>query len=177
MAASPQQVVVVGAGPTGLALAGELALAGVPCRVLERRQARTRESRAICLHARSVEMLALRGQAQRFVAAGLPVPSFPLGLKGSVIDFGRLDSDFPYILDMPQSQIEDLLEDRARELGVEIVRSSTVTGVEQDEREVRLHVAGPDGERIEHAAYAVGCDGLRSAVRTALGVPFPGFAN
>ncbi|HEY7489322.1 MAG TPA: FAD-dependent monooxygenase [Streptosporangiaceae bacterium] len=177
MAARSDQVIVVGAGPTGLALAGELALAGVPCRVFERRTARTRDSRAICLHARSMEMLALRGRAGVFVDAGLPVRSFPLGLRGSAIDLRRLDSDFPYILDIPQNKIEELLEQRAVELGAEIVRSSTVVGVEQADDEVLVTVEGPDGSRVERAAYAVGCDGLRSAVREALDVPFPGFNN
>jgi 2-polyprenyl-6-methoxyphenol hydroxylase-like FAD-dependent oxidoreductase len=66
---------VVGAGPTGLMLAAELALAGVDCLVLERRDGLRTQSRAICLHARSMEMLDLRGQAAEFAAAGLPVPS------------------------------------------------------------------------------------------------------
>jgi len=105
-------VIVVGAGPTGLALSAELALAGAQVRVLDRRSGLRADSRAICLHARSMEMLDLRGQADAFTAAGLPVPSFPLGLKGAAINFGRLDSDFPYLLDIPQSQIETLLLDR-----------------------------------------------------------------
>jgi 2-polyprenyl-6-methoxyphenol hydroxylase-like FAD-dependent oxidoreductase len=177
MSVRSDQVIIVGAGPTGLALAGELALAGVPSRVLERRSARTRESRAICLHARSMEMLDLRGQAATFADAGLPMRSFPLGLRGSVIDFRRLDSDFPYFLDIPQNQIEELLETWATGFGAEVVRSSTVAGVEQDEDEVRLTVHGSDGERVERAAYVVGCDGLRSGVREALGLPFPGIDN
>jgi 2-polyprenyl-6-methoxyphenol hydroxylase-like FAD-dependent oxidoreductase len=177
MAARADQVIIVGAGPTGLALAGELALAGVPCRVLERRTARTTESRAICLHARSMEMLHLRGQAATFADAGLPVPTFPLGLKRSSIDLRRLDSDFPYLLDIPQTTIEELLEERAVRLGAEIVRSAQVVDVEQTDDEVLLTVDGPDGKREERAAYVVGCDGLRSSVRGALELPFPGFTN
>ncbi|HEX6447170.1 MAG TPA: FAD-dependent monooxygenase, partial [Streptosporangiales bacterium] len=168
------RVIVVGAGPTGLALAGELALAGVPCTVLERRPARTTDSRAICLHARSVEMLALRGIADRFVDAGLPVPSFPVGPKGAVIDFRRLDSDFPYLLDLPQSEIERLLEERAVELGARIIRSARVTAVDQTADEVTVTLE--DGT-TERAAYVVGCDGLHSTVRESLGLPFPGAPN
>jgi 2-polyprenyl-6-methoxyphenol hydroxylase-like FAD-dependent oxidoreductase len=168
------EVIVVGAGPTGLALAGELALAGVRCRLLERRPAPSRDSRAICLHARSTEMLDLRGLSARFVAAGLPVPSFPVGPKGAMIDFRRLDSDFAYLLDMPQSQIEDLLEQRARELGVQITRNARVTGVQQGPDETLLTLE--DGS-VCHAAYVVGCDGLRSTVRESLRVPFPGYPN
>ncbi|MCW2948890.1 MAG: hypothetical protein JWR24_5607 [Actinoallomurus sp.] len=168
------EVIVVGAGPTGLALAGELALAGARCRVLEQRPARSRDSRAICLHARSTEMLDLRGLSERFVEAGLPVPSFPVGPKGAVIDFRRLDSDFPYLLDMPQSQIEEFLERWARELGVRIVRGARVTEVGQTPGEALLTLE--DGT-IERAAYVVGCDGLRSTVRQCLNVPFPGYPN
>ena len=87
--ARPGKVIVVGAGPTGLVLAAELALAGVSCLVLERRSGLRADSRAICLHARTMEVLDLRGQAGRFAEAGLAVPTFPLGLKGAAINFGR----------------------------------------------------------------------------------------
>jgi 2-polyprenyl-6-methoxyphenol hydroxylase-like FAD-dependent oxidoreductase len=168
------KVIVVGAGPTGLMLAAELALAGVDCLVLERRDRLRTHSRAICLHARSMEMLDLRGQAADFAAAGLPVPSFPLGLKGAVIGFGRLDGDFPYLLDIPQHEIERLLAGRASELGAAIRWSSPVTGIEQDDRQVRVTAA--DGT-VHQAAYLVGCDGTRSFVREAVGLPFPGAPN
>jgi 2-polyprenyl-6-methoxyphenol hydroxylase-like FAD-dependent oxidoreductase len=167
-------VIVVGAGPTGLALAAELALAGADVQVLDRRGGPRADSRAICLHARSMEMLDLRGQAAAFTEAGLAVPSFPLGLKGAAINFGRLDSDFPYLLDIPQSQIEALLAERAAGLGATLRWSCEVTGVEQDDHEVRVQVAGGGTERAD---YLVGCDGLRSFVRQAAGLPFPGAPN
>jgi 2-polyprenyl-6-methoxyphenol hydroxylase-like FAD-dependent oxidoreductase len=172
--ARPDRVVVVGAGPTGLAVAAEIALAGASCLVLERRTGLRTDSRAACLHARTMEMLDLRGQAERFAQVGFPVRSFPLGLRGAAIDLRRLDSDFPYILDVPQSRVEELLEARARELGAEIRWSSTVTAIEAGDREVRLTLQ--DGS-VEHAAYVVGCDGIRSFVRDSLGIPFPGVAN
>jgi 2-polyprenyl-6-methoxyphenol hydroxylase-like FAD-dependent oxidoreductase len=167
-------IVIVGAGPTGLALAGELALAGVRCLVLDRREAPRSDSRAICLHARSMEVLDLRGQADLFASAGLPVPSFPLGPRGAAIRFGVLDCDFPYLLDLPQSQIERLLAARALDLGAELRWSSQVTGIEQDDTGVRVTTA--DGA-VTRAAYVVGCDGVRSYVREAIGMPFPGFPN
>ena len=172
--AREEGVVVVGAGPTGLVLAAELALAGVRCLVLDRRDGPRSDSRAICLHARSMEMLDLRGQAGVFAGAGLPVPSFPLGPKGAAIGFGVLDSDFRYLLDIPQSQIEQLLAARAVELGAEIRWSAQVAGIEQDDAGVRVAVA--DGTVVP-AAYAVACDGVRSFVRDAIGMPFPGFPN
>ncbi len=167
-------VVIVGAGPTGLVLACELALAGVRCLVLDRREAPRSDSRAICLHARSMEMLDLRGQAEVFASAGLPVPSFPLGPKGAMLRFGALDCDFPYLLDIPQSQIELLLAARALDLGAEVRWASPVTGIEQDAAGVSVTTA--DGA-VTRAAYAVGCDGIRSFVRDTIGMPFPGFPN
>ncbi|MGH3400309.1 MAG: FAD-dependent monooxygenase [Streptosporangiaceae bacterium] len=167
-------VVIVGAGPTGLLLASELALAGVPCQVLERRDGPREDSRAICLHARSMEALDLRGQAATFADAGLAVPGFPLGPRGAEINFGVLDSDFPYMLDMPQSQIERLLLARALELGAEIRWSATVTAVSQDDDGAT--VALTDGTRVR-AGFVVGCDGVHSFVRDAAAIPFPGIHN
>jgi 2-polyprenyl-6-methoxyphenol hydroxylase-like FAD-dependent oxidoreductase len=167
-------VVIVGAGPTGLLLASELALAGVPVQVLERRDGPREDSRAICLHARSMEALDLRGQATVFAGAGLAVPGFPLGPRGAKINFGVLDSDFPYMLDMPQSQIERLLLARAVELGAEIRWSATVTAVSQDDDGVTIALT--DGTQLR-AAFAVGCDGVHSFVRDAAAIPFPGIDN
>ena len=168
------RVIIIGAGPTGLTLACELALAGTECLVLERRAGLRTDSRAANLHARSMELLDLRGQASRFAAAGLPVPAFPLGLTGARIGFGVLHSDFPYLLDIPQSTIEELMAARAAELGVTVGWSRPVTGIEQDGSGVRVTAA--DGGR-EEGDYAVGCDGIRSFVRESLGIPFPGAPN
>ncbi|MGH3277455.1 MAG: FAD-dependent oxidoreductase, partial [Streptosporangiaceae bacterium] len=167
-------VLIVGAGPTGLILAAELALAGVACLVLERRAGPRDDSRAICLHARSLETLDLRGQAGRFADAGLAVPSFPLGPRGTRINFGVLDSDFPYMLNIPQSQIERLLLARALELGAEIRWSTAVTSVGQDDAGVSVTLA--DGSTA-HADYVVACDGVHSFVRNAVAIPFPGVHN
>ncbi len=172
--ASSAQIIVVGAGPTGLMLAAEVALAGQPCLVLERRDRPRTGSRAICLHARSMESLDLRGLAGRFADAGLPVGDFPLGPRRARIGLGRLDSDFPYLLDIPQSQIERLLLDRAVELGAQVRWSAEVTAISADAQGVTVEAAGVGTER---AAFAVGCDGVRSFVRTAARLPFPGFAN
>ena len=116
----------------------------------------------------------LRGDAGRFTGAGLAVPSFPLGPRGARIDFSVLDSDFPYLLDMPQSEIERLLLARAVDLGAEIRWSATVTSVLEDDTGVRVALA--DGSEA-HADYVVGCDGVHSFVRNAMAIPFPGIHN
>jgi 2-polyprenyl-6-methoxyphenol hydroxylase-like FAD-dependent oxidoreductase len=167
-------VVIVGAGPTGLILAAELALAGVPSVVIERRDGPRTDSRAICVHARTMEALDLRGMASDFATFGLPVPSFPLGPRGARIKFGVLDSDFPYLLDIPQSQVERLLLERATGLGAEVRWSTSVTAVSQDDDGVTVTTA--DGGQ-ERADYVVACDGVRSFVRDALAIPFPGIHN
>jgi 2-polyprenyl-6-methoxyphenol hydroxylase-like FAD-dependent oxidoreductase len=167
-------VVIVGAGPTGLLLASELALAGVRCVVLERRSGPRDDSRAICLHARSLEVLDLRGQAEVFARAGLPVPGFPLGPRGAMIDFSRLDSDFPYLLDLRQSEIERLLLARACEAGAQVRWSASVAAVAQDE--TGATVSTDDGEQVS-ARFVIGCDGVRSFVRTSAALSFPGIHN
>ena len=121
-----------------------------------------------------MEALDLRGQAGLFARTGLPVPSFPLGPRGAKIRFGILDSDFPYMLDLPQSQIERLLLDRAIALGAEVRWSATITSVTQDASRVTVGLA--DGSQ-EQAEYVIGCDGVRSFVRHAAGIPFPGIHN
>jgi 2-polyprenyl-6-methoxyphenol hydroxylase-like FAD-dependent oxidoreductase len=173
-AARSGDVIVVGAGPTGLILAAELALAGARCLVLDRRSGPRADSRAICLHARSLEALDLRGEAGRFAGAGLAVPSFPLGPRGARIDFSVLDSDFPYLLDLPQSEIERLLLARALDLGAEVRWSTTVTSVTQDDTGVRVALAEGGEARAD---YVVGCDGVHSFVRNEMAIPFPGIHN
>lgn len=172
-AATPHRVIVAGAGPSGLTLACELALAGIPCRVLERRAWRTNESRAFVLHARTMEMFDLRGQADRIAAYGRPVSHLRVGVDGS-IDFTRLDSRFAHLTVLPQSVTEDVLETRARELGVEIVRQAELVDLAQDADSVVVRVAGPTGEWEERAAFVVGCDGAHSVVRQLAEIPFEG---
>jgi 2-polyprenyl-6-methoxyphenol hydroxylase-like FAD-dependent oxidoreductase len=121
-----------------------------------------------------MEALDFRGQAGRFAAAGLAVPSFPLGPRGAEIDFSVLDSDFPYLLDLPQSEIERLLLDRAVRLGAEVRWSTEVTSVADDGSGVRVGLA--DGS-VAEADYVVACDGVHSFVRNAMAIPFPGIQN
>jgi 2-polyprenyl-6-methoxyphenol hydroxylase-like FAD-dependent oxidoreductase len=164
-------VVIAGAGPTGLMLAGELALAGVDVAIVERRASQDLVgSRAGGLHARTVEILDQRGIADRFLAQGQ---------LAQVAGFAsvRLDiSDFPtrhnYGLALWQNHIERLLAGWVGELAVPIYRGREVTGFVQDD--TRVDVALSDGQSLR-AEYLVGCDGGRSAVRKAAGIEFPGW--
>ncbi|QSY49077.1 FAD-dependent monooxygenase [Streptomyces griseocarneus] len=169
------EVLVVGAGPAGLLLAGELALAGVRTRVVERRLESHRESRALNLHPRSMELMDMRGLADRFLAVGRTVPGwqFAASLK-QPLDFTALDTRHPYALLIAQSRTEALLAERARELGVEIHRGYEAVALRQDPDGVEVSLRGPGGEVTVRARYVVGCDGGRSFVRQAAGIGFPG---
>jgi 2-polyprenyl-6-methoxyphenol hydroxylase-like FAD-dependent oxidoreductase len=168
----PTDVIVIGAGPTGLALAGELALAGVRCRVLERRAETSNLTRAFAVHARTLELLDARGLADELVPRGIPVREVA-PVPGATVDLRELDTRFGMVLIAPQSATERLLERRLDELGVEIVRGAEVVGLRQDDEEVVLDLA--DGGQAS-AAYVVGCDGAHSRVRELVGVPFSGAA-
>jgi 2-polyprenyl-6-methoxyphenol hydroxylase-like FAD-dependent oxidoreductase len=166
----PTDVIVVGAGPTGLMLACELALRGVRCRVLERRTEQPNITRAFAVHARTLELLDARGLADDLVPRGVPVREVQPA-PGAVIDLRELDTRFPMILIAPQSGTEHVLQDRARELGVEIVRGAEVTALQQDDDRVEIDLAdGSSGS----ASYVVGTDGAHSTVRALIGVDFVG---
>jgi 2-polyprenyl-6-methoxyphenol hydroxylase-like FAD-dependent oxidoreductase len=167
-------VIVVGAGPAGLLVAGDLARAGVSCAVLERRLRRSGLSRAFTVHARTLEELDARGMADELVASGTPVAEFDL-FASAALDLSRLPGRFPYMLVTPQHQTEQVLEDRARQAGAEIRYGSEVTGLIQhpDAVEVKVRQEG-NPDRVMRAAWMVGTDGMRSTVRQALGLPFPG---
>ncbi|WP_435603660.1 rifampin monooxygenase [Streptomyces sp. bgisy130] len=164
-------VIVVGGGPTGLMLAGELRLHGVRVVVLERLAEPTEQSRGRGLHTRSVELMDQRGLLDRFLAAS---EKFQVGgLFGGIMKPwpDRVDTAHPYGLATPQPVTERLLNERALEVGAEIRRGCEVVGLSQDEDGVSVGLA--DGTRLR-ARYLVGCDGGRSAVRKLLGVGFPG---
>ncbi|WP_156251722.1 FAD-dependent monooxygenase [Pseudactinotalea terrae] len=172
-------VVVIGAGPTGLLLAGDLAEAGLQVRLLEKRSQRSNLTRAFAVHARTLEHLQVRGLADALVATGHPVDG--LQLFGSVtLRLTGLDSPFPYLLVTPQLHVERLLLERALDHGVQIVEGAEVTGLSQDDGGVLVASrdaagAGPGStSTVTAAPFAVGTDGYRSAVRDALGLDFPG---
>jgi 2-polyprenyl-6-methoxyphenol hydroxylase-like FAD-dependent oxidoreductase len=162
-------VAVVGAGPTGLLLAGDLARAGVDVTVLERRGTESNLTRAFGVHARTLEHLDARGLADELVAGGAPVDRLRL-FDHLRIDLSTLPSRFPYLLITPQYNVERVLEKRALAAGARIVRDTQVTELHQDADGVELTSDGA----VLRADYAVGADGLRSVVREALGLPFPG---
>ncbi|MCW2144630.1 2-polyprenyl-6-methoxyphenol hydroxylase, partial [Actinoplanes cyaneus] len=165
------EVIVVGAGPVGLMLAAELRLAGVSTVVLERADAPGTHPRALGLHARTLEQLAMRGLQEPFLSAGVRVPSWHFGFLRERLDLTRLDSPYPFMLAFPQHRTEAILEQRALELGARVLRGVQVTGLAQDEDGVQVRTG--DGS-VRRAAWVVGADGAGSTVRRSAGIDFPG---
>lgn len=179
-----RDVIVVGAGPTGLLLAGDLATAGIPVTLVEKRPHRISNlSRAFVLHARTLEQLDARGLADELESKGQTLDRLRL-FSRLTVDLTTLPSRFNHLLVLPQYEVERVLERRAVEAGVRFAYETEVTGLVQDADGVTLRVraatgaegAGGTGRGPEElrAAYVVGTDGMRSAVREAVGLPFPG---
>ncbi|MEU0838304.1 FAD-dependent oxidoreductase [Streptomyces sp. NPDC005962] len=166
-------VVIVGAGPTGLTLAHELALAGVQTLVLERLTERLRQVKGGAIQPRTAEMLELRGLLEPMLRRAMP--RGPVGGHFAMLpvplDCGPWDTRHPSPISLPQWEIEEVLEERATERGARVRRGGAVTSVEPDDDGVT--VTTDDGLRVR-ARYVVACDGGRSAVRKKLGMPFPG---
>jgi 2-polyprenyl-6-methoxyphenol hydroxylase-like FAD-dependent oxidoreductase len=164
-------VVIAGGGPTGLMLAGELALAGVQIVIVERRPDQEFEgTRARGIHSRTIEVLDQRGIADRFLAEG---KAMQIGSFARVrLDISDFPSRHPYGLALLQTHIERLLAAWVEELGVPIIHEREVTGFAQDEGGVDVVVS--DGRTLR-AQFLVGCDGGRSLIRKAAGIEFPGW--
>lgn len=164
-------VIIAGAGPTGLMLAGELALAGIDVAIVEpRADQKLAGSRAGGLHARTIEILDQRGIAERFLSEGqaAQVGQF----AGVPLDISNFPTRHPYSLGLWQNHIERILADWVDELGVVIYRGLRVVGFEQNENSVDVTLSS--GKSMQ-AEYLVGCDGGRSAVRKTAGIEFAGW--
>lgn len=167
-------VLVIGAGPTGLALAASLAARGIATTVVDQQAAGSNTSRAAVVNARSLEVLEHLDVARRLVKEGVEAPLFTIRDRGRTlipIDFSGLPTAYRYSLMVPQSTTERLLLERLEELGGSVQRPRTVTSVEQDADGV---TATFDDGQIIRARYAVGADGIRSIVREQAGIDFEG---
>jgi 2-polyprenyl-6-methoxyphenol hydroxylase-like FAD-dependent oxidoreductase len=164
-------MVIAGGGPTGLTLAGELALAGADVAIVERRASQDLAgSRAGGLLSRTIEVFEQRGIADRFLSEGqvTQVGAF----AGAPLDISDFPTRHPYGLGLWQNHIERILAGWVDELAVTIYRGRDVTGLAQDDSGVDIELA--DGEPLR-AQYLVGCDGGRSFIRKAAGIEFPGW--
>ena len=170
-ASTGHAVVIAGGGPTGLMLAGELALAGVDVAIVERRASQELDgSRSRGLYPRTIEVLDQRGIADRFLIQGQVTQR--AGFSGAFLDISDLPTRHNYVLALGQERCEEILAGWVAELAVPTYREREVTGFAQD-------VTGVDVELSEgqwfRADYLVGCDGGRSLIRKAAGIEFPGW--
>jgi len=168
---SGHAVVIAGAGPTGMMLAGELALAGIDVAMAERRVSQELVgSRARGLHARTIEVLDQRGIADRFLSQGTPAQV--AGFSGIRLDISDFPTRHPYGLALLQNRFEEILAGWVGELGVPVYRGREVTGFAQDDTGIDVEFS--DGQPLR-AEYLAGCDGGRSLIRKAAGIDFPGW--
>lgn len=162
-----EDVVIVGAGPTGLWLAAELRLGGASVTVLEARYERDPNSKALTIHPRTVEIFDCRGVVAPFLAEALRIPNGHFGGLPDRMDFSVLDTPYPFTLALLQARTEELLEARAEKLGATIRRGHEVVGLTD------AGVLLADGSVVA-ARYVVGCDGVHSIVRADADIDFPG---
>jgi 2-polyprenyl-6-methoxyphenol hydroxylase-like FAD-dependent oxidoreductase len=171
------KLLIVGAGPTGLALAHELARAGVDCRLVDKTAHRTTQSRAIAIHPRTIETLELMGVADAFLAAGQRITGVDLnGNGGSIahVAFASLETRYPYVLGVPQDETERILEEHVAKLGIAVERGTELTGLTRRDGLILAQLRGQGGVEEVAADWVLGCDGAHSAVRDQLGVGFAG---
>lgn len=178
---SSSNVLVVGAGPTGLVLALSLVRAGVVPRIVDRRPKIAPESRALDVQARTLELYAQLGIADALVARGTRINQLDVRAAGhrvasvGLTDVGRGLSPYPFLLCCPQDEHERLLVGKLRAAGVQVEWSTTLHAANDAGDHVQVTLSGPDGSLEEtDVTYLCGSDGARSTVRQAIGVPFQG---
>jgi 2-polyprenyl-6-methoxyphenol hydroxylase-like FAD-dependent oxidoreductase len=172
-------VAVVGAGPTGAMLAIELARRGIEVSILEKQPARPCESRAIGIHARTLEVFDQLGIVDQFLELGHRVDGLAVHRRAGHpvrIHFSGIDSPYPFMLTLSQAETQRILEERLEELGVKVRRGVRVLDLLEDGDGVAMRTIqfGEERERTVQADWVVGCDGAHSMVRQSLGLSFEG---
>jgi 2-polyprenyl-6-methoxyphenol hydroxylase-like FAD-dependent oxidoreductase len=175
------EVLVVGAGPTGLVLALELRRLGIDVRIVDKTAEPGTTSRALAVHARTLELYDQVGLARDVVEQGLEFAAVNVWVRGKLTgraafgDIGRGLSPFPYVLMYPQDRHERLLIEHLRRAGVDVERSTTLVGFEERDAHVLARLERSDGAPSGcRAVYVAGCDGAHSRVREVLGIGYPG---
>jgi 2-polyprenyl-6-methoxyphenol hydroxylase-like FAD-dependent oxidoreductase len=172
------QVLVVGAGPTGLVLAAELLARGIRTRIIDKGDGVALNSRAIGIQARTLEVLDMMGLAGRFIERGQIVRQLRFYSQGRCLvrlEFARSGSSFGFLLDIPQDETERLLRAQVAELGGVIEAGTELIGLAAGAETVAATIRGGAGQTGTITAdYVVGCDGAHSRVRHELGLSFHG---
>ena len=171
-------VMVVGAGPTGLMMAAGLKMHGVPCRIIDKEAAASDKSRALAIHARTLEIFESLGIADEFVERGQKLRGMHVSMEGKPVihaTFDRIPSRYAYVLSLPQSETERILEQHLEKMDVRVERSTELIGLTQDADAVTATIRRADGAQQRFTTpYLIGCDGAHSTVRHVLGLRFHG---
>lgn len=171
-------ILIVGAGPTGLTMAAELTRHGISCRIIDKKDGITDKTKALTLQSRTMEVFEDMGLIKEVLDTGRPVHGFSFYTEGKRIahvSSGELDTPYPYILLHPQSDTERSLKNHLHNLGVKVEWNTSITQLQQDNGEIKVSLQHPDGstEYIE-PKYLIACDGGRSFCRKALDVKLRG---
>lgn len=170
-------VLIVGAGPVGLALAAELERRGVSNRLVDRHSEGAQTSRACVIHAHTLEVLEPLGVTAQLLDAGVKVPIFRIRDRDRAlvtIDFSEIESAYPFTLMYPQDRTERLLLAALERQGGKMERSTEFMRLDRDATGVTTTLAAADGQATVRTPWLVGCDGMHSQVRQQAGIPFEG---
>jgi 2-polyprenyl-6-methoxyphenol hydroxylase-like FAD-dependent oxidoreductase len=172
-------ILVAGAGPTGLALAAELMRRGIMPTIIDRQAAGATTSRACVVHARTLEVLEPLGATADLLAQGIKVPIFRVRDRDRVlltIDFSEIASPYPFTLMIPQSEVEQCLLEHLRELGGDVVRPCELVGFTEPGADIEVQIKNGGATETRKLRWLIGCDGMHSLVREQAGVAFTGGA-
>lgn len=171
-------VLVIGAGPTGLTMASELARYGLSCRIVDKAPKATDKSKALAIHARTLECFNNMGIVDEIIARGIRLNGIVAHAEGKElvhVTFGDLDSPYPYTISLPQSQTEQILAEHLKSFGVEVERAVELVDVKQSDGGVSAELKDSNGQTLSiESKWVVACDGAHSTVRKILNVPFEG---
>jgi 2-polyprenyl-6-methoxyphenol hydroxylase-like FAD-dependent oxidoreductase len=173
------EILIVGAGPTGLALAAELSRRGRTPFIVDRQAAGANTSRACVVHARTLEALEPLGASRDLLTQGVKVPIFRIRDRDRAlitIDFGQIPSAYPFTLMCPQDRVEQCLLEHLQDLGTGVVRPRELIAFEAKTMHVEAQIRNGDAMETVEARWLVGCDGMHSLVRERAGIAFVGAA-
>src|SRR5690242_6040946 len=174
---STTEILIIGAGPCGLALAGELARRSIPFVLIDRQAAGANTSRACVVHARTLEVLEPLGIVPELLARGVEVPIFRVRDRNKAlisVDFRDLPSRYAYTLMLPQCETEAVLLAGLEARGGTVLRPCELTSVRHDAEGATVTLHDAAGDHILRTRFLIACDGMHSQIREQIGVPFEG---